>query len=308
MARIPRIKIEDEDTVYHIGARVAGPPKWFPFDDPVARHKLEELIRFYTEAYSCKVASFSLMSNHYRILLRFEAFRQLSRIELEERAALLYASPDKVLVSDRDWERFNRRLYDLSELMRNIQGDYAKWYNRNYGRRGSLWAERFHSTVVLGSQAIQETLAYIELNPVRANLVERPEDHRSSSACLRQIGADGWLMPLAELFDGPDHMGNYRNLLYYRGFEGGSKEGARISASTLQQEQKRGFRGQGVYRKRLRYFLDGLVLGNEERIKDWITLFQLRGHYSRPREPIGHLEGLAFTLRDQRTSRKPVPS
>ena len=136
MARIPRIKIEDEDTLYHIGARVAGSPMWFPFDDPVARHQLEELICFYTEAYSCKVASFSLMSNHYHLLLRFEAFRQLSRIELEERAALLYPSPEKVLVSDRDWERFNRRLFDLSELMRNIQGDYAKWYNRNYGRRG----------------------------------------------------------------------------------------------------------------------------------------------------------------------------
>lgn len=245
MARIPRIKIEDEDTCYHVGARVAGPPKWFPFDDPVARHKLEELIRFYTEAYFREVASFSLMSNHYHVQVRFEAFRQLSRSELEERAALLYPSPEKVLVIPRDWERFNRRLFDLSELMRNIQGEYAKWYNRNYGRRGSLWAERFNSTVALGSQAIQETLAHIELNPVRANLVERPEDYRSSSACLRQIGADDWLMPLSELFERPDHMLNYRSLLYYRGFEGVSTAGARISASTLQQEQERDFEVKG---------------------------------------------------------------
>ena len=308
MARIPRIKIEDEDTFYHISARVAGPPKWFPFEDPVARHKLEELIGFYTKAYSCEVASFSLMSNHYHVEVQFETFRQLGRSELEKRAALMYSKPEKILVTDRDWERFNRRLFDLSELMRNIQNSYARWYNRNYGRRGSLWAERFNSTVVLGSQAIRETLAYIELNPVRANLVERPEDYGSSSAYLRQIGADGGLMSLSKLFDGPDHRLNYRSLLYYRGFEGGGKEGARISASTMQQEQKRGFQGQGVYRKRLRYFVDGLVLGSEEKIEEWITLFQLQGRYSRPRQPIPHLEGLAFTLREQRTSRSSAPS
>ena len=74
MARIPWIKIENEDTCYHIGVCAASPPKWFPFDDPVARHKLEELIASYTEACSCKASSFSLMSNHSYVQVRFEPF------------------------------------------------------------------------------------------------------------------------------------------------------------------------------------------------------------------------------------------
>ena len=167
------------------------------------------------------------MSNHYHLLVGFEAARKLSREELRDRATLLYPDPEKVLKNDQQWERFNRRLFDLSELMRNIQSAFTKWYNRCNGRRGSLWDGRFRSTIPLDPQAVQETLAYIELNPVRAGLVSRPEDYMSSSAFLRHIGADDWLMPIGELFEGSDQMQSYRGFLYYRGFEGGSREAAR---------------------------------------------------------------------------------
>lgn len=307
MPRTPRIKIGDQDTFYHITARVIGTPDWFPFADSAARNKLLSLIRKYTRAYFCRVASFSLMSNHYHLLVRFQAARKLSRKELRERATLLYPDPGKVLKTDHQWERFNRRLFDLSEMMRNIQGAYTKWYNRKNGRRGSLWDGRFGSTIPLDQEAVQETLAYIELNPVRAGLVSRPEDYVSSSAFLRHIGADDWLMSIDELFEGADQMQSYRGFLYYRGFEGGSKEGARIPARILQQEQQRGFNRQGIYRKRLRYFAEGLVLGSEEKIRDWISDFRRRGRYLRRSNPIPHLDGLAFTLREQRASAKTTP-
>ena len=163
MARTPRIKIGDQDTFYHVTARVVGTPDWFPFADSAARNKLLSLIRKYTRAYFCQVASFSLMSNHYHLLVGFEAARKLSREELRDRATLLYPDPEKVLKNDQQWERFNRRLFDLSELMRNIQSAFTKWYNRCNGRRGSLWDGRFRSTIPLDPQAVQETLAYIEL-------------------------------------------------------------------------------------------------------------------------------------------------
>ena len=83
-------------------------------------------------------------------------------------------------------------------------------------------------------------------------------------------------MSLSDLFEEPDQMLNYCSLLYYRGFEGGGKEGTSISASTVQQERR--FRGQGVSRKQRSYFLDGLVLGSEEKIKEWTTLF-LKGDF-----------------------------
>ena len=50
MARTPRIKIGDQDTFYHVTARVVGTPDWFPFADSAARNKLLSLIRKYTRA------------------------------------------------------------------------------------------------------------------------------------------------------------------------------------------------------------------------------------------------------------------
>ena len=114
-------------------------------------------------------------------------------------------------------------------------------------------------------------------------------------------------MSIGELFEGSDQMQSYRGFLYYRGFEGGSKEGARIPAAILQQERQRGFNRQGIYRKRLRYFAEGLVLRSEEQVRDWISLFQRRGRYLRRRHPIPHLDGLAFTLREQRALAKTTP-
>lgn len=100
MARLPRIKIGDQNTFYHITARVIGTPDWFLFADSAVRNKLLRLIREYTRAYFCRVASFSLMSNHYHLLVAFEAARKLSREELRDRATLLYPDPEKVLKDD----------------------------------------------------------------------------------------------------------------------------------------------------------------------------------------------------------------
>ena len=52
MARLPRIKIGDQNTFYHITARVIGTPDWFPFADSAVRNKLLSLIRKYTRATS----------------------------------------------------------------------------------------------------------------------------------------------------------------------------------------------------------------------------------------------------------------
>ena len=47
--------------------------------------------------------------------------------------------------SEKDWEHYRRRLFDVSEYMRNIQSAFARWFNFNYQRRGRFWADRFKS-------------------------------------------------------------------------------------------------------------------------------------------------------------------
>jgi len=66
-------------------------------------------------------------------------------------------------------------------LMRNLGQRYAQYFNRRYGRRGSLWEGRFYSCLVDSATYVRGCYRYIERNPVRANMVERPDGHAWSS-------------------------------------------------------------------------------------------------------------------------------
>ena len=54
----------------------------------------------------------------------------------------------------------------------------SDFYNKRHHRRGTLWGERFKSVMVENSETLINCLAYIDLNPVRAAIVERPQDYR----------------------------------------------------------------------------------------------------------------------------------
>ncbi len=54
-------------------------------------------------------------------------------------------------------------------------------FNRKYGRTGTLWEGRFKSCLVDSDRYLLTVYRYIELNPVRAALVEAPEQYRWSS-------------------------------------------------------------------------------------------------------------------------------
>ena len=69
----------------------------------------------------------------------------------------------------------------LSVLLRRVHGRYAQYYNARHGRSGHLWQNRYFACS-LGPGHLWAALAYVEMNPVRAKLVERPGDYRWSSA------------------------------------------------------------------------------------------------------------------------------
>ncbi|MFC4991550.1 transposase [Rubritalea tangerina] len=54
---------------------------------------------------------------------------------------------------------------------------FSSWYNNTHGRRGTLWA-RYKSVLVENGNAARTMAAYIELNPVRASMVENPKAYR----------------------------------------------------------------------------------------------------------------------------------
>ncbi|OOG54110.1 transposase [Rhodanobacter sp. B05] len=69
----------------------------------------------------------------------------------------------------------------LSQAMRNTGQCYVQAFNRRHGRSGTLWQGRFKSCLVDTERYVMTVYRYIELNPVRAAMAERPEQHRWSS-------------------------------------------------------------------------------------------------------------------------------
>jgi putative transposase len=77
---------------------------------------------------------------------------------------------------------------------------YTRRINLSEGWRGHLWQERFHS-FAMDEAHLTVCARYVELNPVRAGLVERPQDWPWSSARAHLAGADDRLVRVAPLLD-----------------------------------------------------------------------------------------------------------
>jgi putative transposase len=68
-----------------------------------------------------------------------------------------------------------------STLMRKLGQNYVPYFNRRYGRTGTLWEGRFKSCLVDSARYVLGCHRYIERNPVRAGMVETPDAYPWSS-------------------------------------------------------------------------------------------------------------------------------
>jgi putative transposase len=70
---------------------------------------------------------------------------------------------------------------DLSRLMKRLAGRQTRLVNKLEGRSGTLWEGRYKSSPIQTDSYLLQCCRYIELNPVRAQMVSRAEDYRWSS-------------------------------------------------------------------------------------------------------------------------------
>lgn len=280
-----RARHKSQDSAfYHIITRVAGRPNDYPLDKPEARQKLIDLLDFFTRVYCCVLVSFEIMGSHYHVIVWMRKFCRLSREELQRRAWLLWGEKAERRTagwSEEAWAGFNRKLFDLSALMQHVNGEYAKWHNRRYGRRGHFWADRFKNPELLDLAALQKCLLYIETNATRAQLVKRPEQWKASSAWRRDQGRAQGLMPIERIFaDVPPEQAfaTYRQRLEQRRREDEERAGGRQ-----------------------RFFSDGIAIGSRERVARVIEDYRSQGLYQRRKNPIPQLGGLLYTVREQRS-------
>jgi len=292
MARKPRLKVEGVEAWYHVRGQVAGSKTDFLLAHEGCQIMLMNIIKFYEKAYFCDVASYSIMGTHYHLIIKFLPFKNHSIATLKKRAYFIYPNRTKEVDkwTQEQWTTFSHRMFNLSEFMRNIQSGFARWYNKTFERSGRFWADRFKSSILVDNQALLDCMLYVDLNPVRAGMVKRPELYTGSSIYARQNNQDAWLMPLNKLMpinDIDDNIDNspekllhdYRSMLYYRGSIPTKKGQTKISKELLNQELNRGFKKPGKYLKKLRYFIDGILIGDQKNIEKIMTkLTKINNH------------------------------
>ena len=70
----------------------------------------------------------------------------------------------------------------LGQCLHGATFRYAQYFNLKYGRSGRLWQNRYFSCPVDKDEYLWAVVKYIEMNPVRAKIAEKPEQWRWSSA------------------------------------------------------------------------------------------------------------------------------
>ena len=75
-----------------------------------------------------------------------------------------------------------------SLLMKHLGQVYVQYINRSYQRSGTLWEGRFRSCLTQTESYVLACYRYIELNPVRAGMVNQPQDYRWSSYHANALG------------------------------------------------------------------------------------------------------------------------
>jgi putative transposase len=88
------------------------------------------------------------------------------------------------------------RVGSVSRMMQNLGRAYVQIFNSRHRRTGTLWEGRYKSCLVDSESYVLRCYRYIELNPVRAWMVEQPDQHPwSSYAGNAGLRHDPLLMP-----------------------------------------------------------------------------------------------------------------
>jgi REP element-mobilizing transposase RayT len=285
-----RLLVEGQRAVYHVMSRTACGQFLF---DQEAKGIFINMLGKQAGFCGVDVLAYCVMDNHFHLLVAIpEPIEdgELSDAELLRRYRLLYdtpncppssASPDvlaKLLEANEEEgqalrSRILARMHDLPVFMRELKQRFGIWYNHRHQNKGTLWAKRFTSVVVESSrEALTTVAAYIDLNPVRAELVKDPGEYVYSSYGAAMQGRREARRGYVKVFCGEaqwdELLPDYRMILYGKGARSkGSvdKDRGCIDVEQLERVLEAGGRLSlsEVLRLRVRYFTAGSAIGSD---------------------------------------------
>ncbi|MHC5021468.1 MAG: transposase, partial [Planctomycetota bacterium] len=197
MGRTRRLRISEEFASYHIVSRMHDELEWW---SEAEKEEYLALLERLARGFYVQIHAFCLMSNHFHLLVTAQerAAAAASPDGLVKRYRAIHGKrsdpplgetqPDGSVDPDHDGgvQRLRDRLGDLSRFVQEFKQTLSRRYNRRRGRTGTIWQDRFRSVIVdkRGDYEITQA-AYIDLNPIRANIVSVPEAYPWSSAGLK---------------------------------------------------------------------------------------------------------------------------
>ena len=131
-----------EHSIYHIMVR--GNNQQAIFLDEEDKVQYLKRLKRYKEKYKIHIYAYCLMTNHVHLLIYDNG-------------------------------------QDISKVMQGLNLSYVIYFNKRHDRLGHLFQDRFNSVMVKKDTYFIEVSKYIHLNPVKANMVSKPEQYRWSS-------------------------------------------------------------------------------------------------------------------------------
>ena len=280
--RKARLKIAPEvgSAVYHCISRVVNGERLI---DDRGKEVLRKQLRQIADYSGVQIITFAVMTNHFHVLLRVPKKAALSDKELLRRHHVLYPKPTRFQANQLDrireqlpsngplaqaWrQRQSAMMGDVSAFMKLVKQRFSIWYNRNHQRFGTLWAERFKSALVEPSgRAVQAVARYVDLNPVRAGLVNDPADYRFcgyGEACAGVKEARRGIGSIMDVRGIDRALASYRIGLFGKAAQPRAGAAA-VSRESFDHVAKTGGKIPlaDCLRRRIRFFSDGVVVGS----------------------------------------------
>ncbi len=205
-------------------------------------------IKQLSSVFCIDVCAYSVMSNHYHLVLKIDLAVQkaLSPFEVVERWSGLFCgnpiaarflkgdnlSEGERILLDTLISEWQERLGSISWFMRCLNEEIARKANREDGCKGVFWEGRFKSQALLDEQALLACMMYVDLNPIRAGIADslQASDYTSIQERIEELDepatAKVSLKPLLP-FDGattaaeqsgiPFHFADYLELIDWTG-------------------------------------------------------------------------------------------
>lgn len=150
-------------------------------DTPGFKQKCRTIIEQMISVYYVDLHAWTIMDNHFHLCISVKN-PEMDDCDVQQR----YERLQSYNVRSKKWheemlERCHERFTDLSWFMWDLNRRIAIAYNKEHETVGHFWGGRFKSKIIEDEPSILKVMAYIEQNPVKAGIVEKPSDFQACS-------------------------------------------------------------------------------------------------------------------------------